>query len=124
LNTNLKNFELDLKEKPSGNILHSNIIKGEQPQSNLHSNKIQPLPLPQTQPHLKIFMKKASIQDDLEKLKQRREERKKKFDDDKKIKIEIQNNPDYYGKLDLEYENLIKLKKCQMEKKNIEDVIN
>jgi kinesin family protein 2/24 len=56
----------------------------------------------------KMFIKKGSVVDDLEKMKQRREERKKKHEDDRKAK----NDYLAEGKLvDADYENLIKKKK-------------
>ncbi len=56
----------------------------------------------------------------MEKLKQRRDDRKRKFEVDKKSKLD--NQPDN-GKIDYDYENLIKGKKLMMEKRQKEQVI-
>lgn len=59
----------------------------------------------------KNYVKKGSVIDDMEKLKQRREERKKKFEEDRKAKNDIQVT-DGVVRIDADYENMMKKKKC------------
>ena len=58
-----------------------------------------------------INCKKISIADEIEKMKQRRENRKRKIEEEKIHKQEIINDPNYIEKLDSDYEYLIKEKK-------------
>lgn len=64
--------------------------------------------------------KKSSIAEEMEKLKQRRDDRKRKFEEDKKLKSD--NQSDSNGKIDQDYENLIKLRKAVVKKRQIEPV--
>ena len=56
--------------------------------------------------------RKYSVISEMEKMRQRREDRKKRIEDDKKTKHELQHNPDYIPKLDLDYERMINAKKA------------
>ena len=55
--------------------------------------------------------KKYSVVEEMEKMRQRREERKKRIEDEKRNKIEMLNNPDYIPRLDVDYENMISQKR-------------
>ena len=58
---------------------------------------------------------KKSVVEDMEKMKQRREDRKKKNDEDKKNKHEMTPNHEGNGKVcDQDFENLIKKKKLSI----------
>lgn len=67
-----------------------------------------------------IIQKRNSVMGDLEKLKNRREERKRKFEDDKKSKIEGNNDP---NKIDSDYEQMILKQKSHLGTKMIDAVI-
>jgi kinesin family protein 2/24 len=71
----------------------------------------------------KQIVKKGSVIDDLGKLKQRRQERKKKYEEDRKTKNDAKNEvlPDGVVRVDADYENLIKIKKCSLDYKNFEN---
>ena len=62
---------------------------------------------------------KYSVMNEMEKMKQRREFRKKRIEDDKKTKQEILSNPDYIPKLDLDYERMINAKKSIIESNKV-----
>ena len=62
---------------------------------------------------------KYSVMNEMERMKQRREFRKKRFEDDKKTKQEILNNLDYIPKIDLDYERMISAKKSTVESNKI-----
>jgi kinesin family protein 2/24 len=68
--------------------------------------------------------KKYSVHDEMEKMKQRREERKKRIEDEKRSKLEMLNNPDFIAKLDYEYERMITQKKKIIEQIQPEQHIN
>ena len=68
--------------------------------------------------------KKYSVHDEMEKMKQRREERKKRIEDEKRSKLEMLNNPDFIAKLDYEYERMIAQKKQIIEQNQPEQHIN
>ena len=55
--------------------------------------------------------RKYSVISEMEKMRQRREDRKKRIEEDKKTKHELLHNPDYIPKLDLDYEKMINAKK-------------
>ena len=59
--------------------------------------------------------KKYSVVGEMEKMRQRREERKKRIEEEKRNKIEMMNNPDYIPRLDIDYENMIAQKKKEIE---------
>ena len=59
-----------------------------------------------------------SVADEMQKMKQRREDRKKRIENDKKSKLELINSPDYISKLDIDYENMIQQKKSVIEAQN------
>ena len=61
--------------------------------------------------------KNISVTDEMQKMKQRREDRIKRMEVDKKNKLELMNSPDYIPKLDLDYENMIEKKKSIIEAK-------
>ena len=59
--------------------------------------------------------KKYSVVEEMEKMRQRREERKKRIEDEKRNKLEMLNNPDYIPRLDVDYENMISQKRKVIE---------
>lgn len=94
MSSSIQSSKNNISIKPSENIIKIDNTSGATPKIN------------------KMFNKKASIADDMERLKHRREERKKKLEDDKKTKYDNQGE----GRLvDFDYETLIKKKKNSLD---------
>ena len=62
--------------------------------------------------------KKISVLDEMQQMKQRREDRKKRIEEEKQHKKDLMNDPNYIPKLDYDFEYLVYQKKKQIE--NIE----
>ena len=62
--------------------------------------------------------KKLSVMEEMQQMKQRREDRKKRIEDEKQHKKDLMNDPNYIPKLDYDFEYLIQQKKKLIE--NIE----
>ena len=59
--------------------------------------------------------KKLSVVEEMEKMKQRREDRKKRIEEEKQHKKDLQNDPNYIPKLDYDFDYLIQQKKAQID---------
>ena len=108
-------------------IQHNKRIPITSASSSSHNNNAQVKTSKSPSPNKNAFKpnnyRKAhnnySVMNEMEKMKQRREFRKKRIEDDKKTKQEILNNPDYIPKLDLDYERMINAKKSIIESNKI-----
>jgi len=59
--------------------------------------------------------KKLSVVEEMEKMKQRREDRKKRIEEEKQHKKDLLNDPNYIPKLDYDFDYLIQQKKAQID---------
>ena len=59
--------------------------------------------------------KKLSVVEEMEKMKQRREDRKKRIEEEKQHKKDLLNDPNYIPKLDYDFDYLIQQKKAQVD---------
>ena len=86
------------------------------PQNNIRyrTNK-SPDAREQRSKNMKGIDKKLSVVEEMEKMKQRREDRKKRIEEEKQHKKDLQNDPNYIPKLDYDFDYLIQQKKAQID---------